>query len=238
MKIKSSLLPVLLLLAFHTGFGQGLESFFEKSDTFFKTYVSNGKVAYGKIHADPSELHAILELAKGLEVKVSDAKNYQAFWINAYNIAVIKGINDNYPIKSPLSKAGFFDKVNYDVGGKQVTLNDIENKLLRAKFKDARIHFVLVCGAIGCPPLISEAYLPGTLDAQLDEQTRLAINGNFIKVNVKKKKVLGSEILKWYKEDFVREGNEIDYLNKYRDEKIPSEYKLSYFTYDWALNKQ
>jgi hypothetical protein len=43
----------------------------------------------------------------------------------------------------------------------------------------------LVCGAIGCPPLINEAYLPNTLEAQLETQTKIALNENFIKVNTK-----------------------------------------------------
>ena len=58
-------------------------------------------------------------------------------------------------------------------------------------------------------------------------------------MNAKKKRVQGSEILKWYKEDFTMNGtSEIDFINKYRDDKIPNNYKLSYFPYDWKLNKQ
>ena len=132
---------------------------------------------------------------------------------------------------------GFFDKTKYNLAGKSVSLNEIENKLLRANFKDPRFHFVLVCGAIGCPPLISGAYLPSTLDEQFETQTTKSINGNFLKINVKKKRVEGSEILKWYKEDFVMNGNEIDFINTYRKEKIPNNFKLTYFTYNWKLNE-
>lgn len=219
--------------------GQDLNTFFSKTNTFLKTHVKSGKVDYKTIHNDPSSLEDILTIAKGISVSASNANSYQAFWINAYNIAVIKGIIDNYPTQSPLDISGFFDKTTYSLGGKQITLNDIENKLLRAQFKDARFHFVLVCGAVGCPPLISEAYMPNTLNAQLEKQTKKAINGTFIKVNAKKKKVQVSEIMKWYKGDFVSNGkNEIDFINIYRTEKIPANYKLSYFTYNWNLNKQ
>ncbi len=220
-------------------FAQDLNSFFSKTNAFLETHVSNGRVDYKAIHEDSSTLDEILNIAEDLTVRVSDAKNYQAFWINAYNIAVIKGIVDNYPTTSPLDQKGFFDKTTYNLGGKNITLNDIENKLLRAQFKDARFHFVLVCGAIGCPPLISEAYLPSTLDQQLETQTKTAINGTFLKVNSKKKKVEVSEIMKWYNEDFTADGmSEIDFINTYRTEKIPDNFKLSYFTYNWNLNKQ
>lgn len=237
--MKKNIVLIMCLLIAKPLFSQDLNSFFSKSDTFFKTYVSNGRVAYNKLHKDQSKLDELLGLAKNANVPISKANTYQAFWINAYNLSVIKGILNNYPIKSPLDKAGFFDKITYELANKNITLNDIEHKLLRAKFKDARFHFVLVCGAIGCPPLISKAYLPTTLDAQLEKQTKLALNGNFLQVNTKKKRVLGSEILKWYKEDFTMNGtSEIDFINKYRTEKIPSKFKLGYFAYNWNLNKQ
>lgn len=235
--MKKYILITALLITFK-GVAQDIDTFFSKTDAFLKANVANGKVAYSKIHANQDGLNALLDLVKSITASESDAKIYQAFWINAYNIATIKGIVDNYPTRSPLDNSGFFDKTTYNIAGKNVTLNDIENKILRAKFKDPRFHFVLVCGAIGCPPLISEAYMPKTLDAQLDRQTKIAINGNFIKVNIKKKRVEGSEILKWYKEDFVMNGDEIDFLNTYRTEKIPNNFKLTYFTYNWKLNKQ
>ena len=219
---------------------QDLNSFFTKADAFFKANVANGRVAYASIKKDRATLDEVLKIAEGISVTKSDAKNYQAFWINAYNLSVIKGIVDNYPTKSPLDDKGFFDKTKHDLAGKKITLNDIEHKLLRAQFKDARFHFVLVCGAVGCPPLINKAYLPNTLEEQLQKQAVLALNGTyFIKVNAKKKRVYGSKILEWYKEDFTMNGmTEIEFINKYRKEKIPAKYKLTYFEYDWNVNKQ
>ena len=228
---------LLALLFLNVSIAQDLNTFFSKANTFLNEYVKDGKVDYQSISDNQSNLDELLTIAKSISVETSDTKNYQAFWINAYNLAVIKGIIDNYPIQSPLDKQGFFDKIKYRLGGKDLTLNDIEHNLLRANFKDPRFHFVLVCGAIGCPPLISEAYTPDKLNAQLDRQTKEAINGNFLRINHKKKRVEGSEILKWYKEDFILEGNEIDFINKYLTNKIPTNYKLSYFSYNWNLNK-
>lgn len=221
------------------GYSQDTNSFFTKADLFFKENVSNNKVAYSKIYSNQEPLNKLLEIAANISVSKDDTYVYQAFWINAYNLSVIKGIIDNYPTKSPLDNNGFFDKTTYSLAGKQITLNDIEHKLLRAQFKDARFHFVLVCGAIGCPPLISEAYFPNNLDAQMERQTKIALNGSFLKVNTKKKRVEGSEILKWYKEDFTMNGEtEIEFINKYRTDKIPNNFKLTYFSYNWNLNKQ
>lgn len=219
---------------------QNADLFFEKTDTFLKKNVENGKVDYASIHTDPSDLNELLILAEDISVSKEEASIYQAFWINAYNLAVIKGIVDHFPTKSPLSHSGFFDKFTYKLGGQDISLNDIEHKLLRAQFKDARFHFVLVCGAIGCPPLINRAYLPETLDFQLQKQTELALNGDyFISIDHQKKRIYGSEILKWYKKDFTRKGfKEIDFINSFRTEKIPNTYKLHYSTYNWSLNIQ
>lgn len=218
---------------------QNLETFFSQADTFFKTNVKSGKVNYDAIHKNSADLDALLANAEKISVSKKDVKNYQAFWINAYNLSVIKGIIDNYPTNSPLDNKGFFDKTTYSLGGKNITLNDIEHKLLRPVFKDPRFHFVLVCGAVGCPPLISKAYLPNTLDAQLEAQTVKAMNGSFLKVNAKKKRVSASKIMEWYKEDFTMNGQtEIDFINSYRTEKVPEASKLSYFEYNWNLNKQ
>lgn len=117
-----------------------------------------------------------------------------------------------------MNKTGFFDKEKYNLGGVSITLNDIENKLLRAQFNDACFHFLLVWGAIGCPPIINSAYKPETLENQLQQQTKKALNNpNFIKVEGNT--VLVYEIFKWYKEDFVKKGQtEIDFINQYRKE--------------------
>ena len=219
-------------------FSQNVSAFFDEADAFFASYVSDGKVDYQALHANPEKLNLLLEKVKSVSVSTSEVNSYKAFWINAYNLAVIKGIVDNYPISSPLDKDGFFDTVKYNLGGISITLNDIENKMLRAKFNEPRFHFVLVCGAKGCPPLISKAYRPDTLETSLQTQTIKALNNSsFIKVTANSVEL--SEIFKWYKTDFVANGNsEIDFLNAYRKQKISSDVKVTYYSYDWRLNSK
>ncbi|MFS4454763.1 DUF547 domain-containing protein [Maribacter sp. 2304DJ31-5] len=217
---------------------QNTQEYFLKADRFFKANVTNGRVAYTDIKADPAPLHELLKKAKDITVSTSDENTYQAFWINTYNLLVINGIVNNYPLKSPLDVAGFFDKKKHEVGGENITLNDIENKLLRGNFpSESRFHFVLVCAGLGCPPIIASAYKPNTLDAQLQQQTVKAINNpNFIKVNKNKVKV--SQIFEWYKGDFTQNGkNLVDYLNIYKKEKLSEKSKVSYYPYDWTLNE-
>lgn len=236
---KIAIVMVMLFFGIFSVQAQSLDSFFNKAEAFFKANVTNGKVAYDAIKKDQTALNEVLKIAEGVSVQKGAAANYQAFWINAYNLSVIKGIVDNYPTNSPLEHTGFFDKTTYNLGGMAITLNAIENTVLRENFKDPRFHFVLVCGALGCPPLISKAYLPNTLELQLETQTKLALNGPFLKADTTNKKIEASEILKWYKTDFTRNGlTEIDFINTYRTKKIPRDYTLTYFSYNWNLNEQ
>lgn len=231
------ILSLAIILGTTGTYSQNTQSFFDEADAFLKRYVTNGNVNYASLKNNPSSLNKLMALASDVTVSKAEATTYQAFWINAYNISVIKGIIDNYPIKSPLDTKGFFDKTTYQIGGTSITLNDIENKKLRAQFEDPRFHFVLVCGAKGCPPLIPKAFTPDNLESLLEQQTVNAINNpDFIMV--KGNKVALSEIFKWYKEDFVKDGTEIDFLNSYRTEKIPQNAKVSYYPYNWQLNSQ
>ncbi|WP_276169151.1 DUF547 domain-containing protein [Zobellia alginiliquefaciens] len=232
------LAAVLSLITISATFGQSTADFFTKADAFFKTHITDGRVNYAAIKTNPAELNELLEAAKNIQVSEANTNEYQAFYINGYNLLVIKGIVDNYPLKSPLDVGGFFDGKKYEIGGNKTTLNDIENKLLRAKFpSEARFHFVLVCGGLGCPPIINKAYMRATLDAQLEKQTKLAINNpQFIQFNKNKVKI--SQIFEWYKGDFTQNGQSlVGFINKYRSEQLPEKTKVSYYPYDWTLNE-
>ena len=202
--------------------------------------VTNGLVDYQEISKQRIALDDLILEINTLKVISVEDKSYQkSFLINAYNLLVTKGIIDNFPIQSPKEVTGFFNRKKYKVADfGSVTLNELENDLIRKVYKDARVHFVLVCAGNSCPPIIEEAYLPSKLENQLQVQTKKAMNNpDFIRVN--EKGVSVSEIFKWYEEDFVAKGSSVlDFINNYRTEKLPSKSKISYYTYDWSLNSQ
>lgn len=234
------IIALLVLFVVSNVNSQEIKTFFTATDSFLKKNVSNGKVDYQSIKNDSKSLNDILDVASKVDLSKENTNTLKAFWINTYNLSLIKGIITKYPVKAPTDIAGLFDKTTYLVAGKKLTLNDIENKMLREKYDDARIHFVLVCGALGCPPIINAAYLPDTVDEQLNKQSKIALNNpNFIKVNSGSKKVALSQIFEWFKNDFITKGkNEIDFINQYREDKIDIKCKISYYPYDWTLNKK
>lgn len=216
--------------------GQNIDKkFFNDTHSFLQKNVKNGRVNYAPLKKDAQLKSLILTIAKADLTNADDATK-QAFYINAYNLLVINQAAQKYPLQSVQDIPGFFDKKKNTVGGKNLTLNKLEKEYLLKPYKDARFHFVLVCGALGCPPITNFAYTPQKLEQQLEMQTKLALNDNdFIKVNGNKAEL--SQIFKWYTSDFG--GNTksvIKFINKYRTSKIPSSAKVSFYNYSWNLN--
>ncbi len=217
-----------------------IDVFFKKSDLFFKSFVTDSKVDYLALNSDATLLNETLQIAAKIDVKQLDQNTYKAFWINTYNLLVIKGIVDNYPVKSVQDIKGFFDKKSFDVAQQRMSLKKIEETMIKKVLKDPFLNFVLVCASNGCPPLINKAYLPETIDKQLEEQTRISINNpSFIRINNETKTIEVSEMFEWYREDFVNnEYKVITFLNKYRTNKIDENWSVEYYKYDWTLNSK
>jgi hypothetical protein len=200
--------------------------------------VIGGLVDYAMIKENTDELdHLVAFIANADDTYKSD----KAFLINAYNLLVIDKVVNNYPISSPQSIEGFFTKQDVIIGKEDMSINDIENKLIRPVFKDARVHFALVCGAKGCPEITKYAYQSDKIEQQLENKTIETLNDpNFIKYNFTTKELGLSEIFKWYADDFKTDTtNVIDYISKYSllMSEIEKNSKTTYYTYDWRLNQ-
>jgi Protein of unknown function, DUF547 len=236
-KMKQWIAMALMVVSIGTGSAQGLSSFFDKTDQLLAAQVSKGLVNYKAIAANKTDLDELVNLLGNKQSFASTAEE-KAFYLNAYNILVIKGLINAYPVKGPLAINGFFDKQTWKINGANLTLNQIENDIVRKKYNDARIHFALVCGAQSCPPLPAYAYRPALLEAQLDKLTKQSIqNNNFIKVDYKKNTAAISKIFEWYKADFEKaKGSVLAYINAYLSKPLPNDATLTYYEYNWSLN--
>jgi hypothetical protein len=240
MKIKAKLLVIFLGVFLNSLSAQGTSDiFFNKADDFFKKNVLKGRVDYSSIKDNPSNLDKLIDIISISDLSKLQSENQEkAFLINVYNILIIKAVLNNYPLKSVMTLGGFFDKTIISISGENYSLNDIEKGLLFKNYPDPRLHFVLVCAAIGCPQIINDAYFPETLDEALDQRTRTTLNDtDYINIDATSKIVFVSELFNWYKKDFTENDlSIIQYINQYRDVKIPEKYSISFLTYDWSLN--
>jgi hypothetical protein len=231
MKYLSTLLFACLL---STGFTQSDYDFFAAADNFFVTHCSNGKVDYSSVKSD-SDLPILIEYAAS---NASPSGLEKSYLINVYNLFVISKISSSYPIGSPMDDSGFFTDKSFNLNGEKTSLDYLENGILRKEHADPRLHFSLVCGAIGCPPITDFAYREDLLDTQLDQQAKLALNNDqFVYSMVDNKSIYLSEIFNWYEEDFGKNKKEVvAYINGFRSEKFDESYRIQYYPYDWTLN--
>ncbi len=218
-------------------------------DSLLKKYVKNGLIryeAFSQNKKDLAVLAAYLEELQRMTPSSMPRNRALAFWINLYNAATLKLVLDHYPVKSIKDIGGFFSspwkRKLVEVEGKRLTLDQIENEIIRPQFGDARIHFVLNCAALGCPPMQPFAYTGDELEQQLELATRSALASPGW-LRVREDAVWVTKLFDWYRSDFVADAGSVRaYLARFApdslrqkilDEKRP----IRMMDYDWALNK-
>lgn len=229
--------------------GKGPVVSHEKWTALLKKHVkADGLVDYKGFINDKAELQAYLDIIS----KDAPAKNWSendkiAYWLNAYNAFTVKLIVDNYPVKSikdlgPANQIIFvntpWDKKFFKIGGRTMTLNNIEHRILRNQFTEPRIHFALNCASMSCPKLRAEAYEGVVLDKQLTEQaTGFLSDTSRNVVDASNPKL--SSIFNWYGGDMKKWSklSLIQYINKYSPIQINENANIDYLKYDWNLNE-
>lgn len=209
------------------------------------TYVnSKGMVNYAGLKKNRSSLDAYLTKTGSVKKATFDSwgeSERLAFLINIYNAETLQYMIDNYPLESIKDLGGWFsnpwDKKNVTLFGEMKTLNQLEHKIIRKDFDEPRIHFALVCAAVGCPPLRNEAFTASALDAQLDDQTRTFL-AQSTKNRVEGDTLHLSPIFKWYKGDFTKNGKTVqEYVAPYiKGDPVGKD--IEHTDYDWSLNEQ
>ncbi len=188
----------------------------------------------------------------------SSQQQQLAYYINAYNAMVFNGVLARGPERKSvwrglISGLNFFVRMDITLGEEKTNLKKLEDKIIRAQYQDPRIHAALNCASVSCPKLIKQAYLPETLNQQLDEVMRGFVNDTLhVTIDSGKKAVALSKIFDWYGSDFIdfenAQGNTagskdsrlIGYINRFRaaDNQIPMDYEVSFLPYDKGINTQ
>lgn len=209
---------------------------------------ATGEVDYGAVKKNPASLD---DYVRSLAASSPDNRRELfpsrdaelAYWLNAYNALVMSGVVKAYPTKSVRDLGllyGFFRRKDYQLGGAQVSLLSLENDVIRKRYRDARIHFAIVCASLSCPRLDPKAFTEANLGSALDRLTRqfLAERRN-LEIDAQANTIHLSALFDWYKEDF---GGTLEFVKKYvpdttraRIESMRSP-KLRYRDYDWSIN--
>lgn len=216
-------------------------------DALLKKHVrADGFVDYKGFIGDSIALNRYLALLESAHPNDKHWTRHEqmAYWINAYNAYTIRLVIRNYPVASikDIKKGVAFINSVWDIKfikiqGFTYDLNNIEHNILRAVFKDARIHAAINCASWSCPRLLTEAFTATQLDSQLDGAMQGFVNDP-ARNRITAEKAEISEIFKWFKGDFERDAGSLrNFLNRYSNEKITDKTDISHIDYDWRLNE-
>jgi hypothetical protein len=235
-------------------------------DFVLDTYVRDGLVYYRALRQDRAKLDAFVNSVAATAVESAPRNDQIAFWLNAYNALVLRTVIDQYPIplrsqqyppRSIRQIPGAFERTPRRVGGKSLTLDQIEQTVL-PEFKDPRLFLALGRGALGSGRLRSEAFTGADLERQLSDVAAECISrSQCIQVDRGANVVKVSSIFSWREREFAGAyGDSTDPLFGTRSPMERAvlafvkpklltteveflernEFKVAYIPFDWSLN--
>ena len=208
------------------------------------------RVNYGGFSgADKVDLTRYIDSLGKTDLQALDKPEQFALWINLYNAAVVNTVLAAYPVASVqdidtspgLFSSGPWKAKAVTVSGKALSLDDIEHGIIRPHWQDARVHYVLNCGAVGCPNLRAKAYDARRINVQLEAQARIYVNHPRGVTFDPSGGLVVSKIYAWFCDDFGgTDGAVIRHLQRYAAPELANRLMpitgIADARYDWALN--
>jgi len=211
--------------------------------------------------ADPDFANYLDKLADFDPATLSGSREETlAFWLNAYNAFAVRQVVNNpcrvvfgkfcWPARSIRALGGLGQK-NWDVpvgkiGNRDYTLRQIQAVV--GSLNDSRAWSCMVSACVSCPSLLNAAYLPQTLDAQMNLSAALYLNdtGKGLSLDRNGLSLKLSPIFEWNRDAIARQhGSVINYILTYMEASPATKLfiatnanrlKVSYFDYKWELN--
>jgi hypothetical protein len=208
-----------------------------------KVVKADGTVDYAALKDQPElmkPLQAFVDYMAGFDPNTIQDKNAKiALLSNTYNIFTLVGVTEAWPVESVRKiriAFGFFTRNVWKINGKKVSLNDIEKKMLQPL--DARMHFIINCASISCPPLLADVLTAENVEAQMEAATLAFLNDSTKnQFDREAKQWRLSKIFDWYQKDWQDEAGVIAFIKKYRkDLQSWHPEDVDYIEYDWGLN--
>jgi Protein of unknown function, DUF547 len=207
------------------------------------TYVDKlGRVNFAALATHRSDLDRyVAYIAVTPPDSIADPTRRLAYLINAYNaLSMYVVLESGIPQRLDFfGRVQFFRLKHVVVGGKAISLYDLEKEKIRS-IGDERVHFALNCMSVSCPRLPQVPFEGKILDHQLDAAARAFFaEPRNLMIDRTRHEIWLSEILSFYKEDFLRRAPSlVDYVDRWRSDKLPDNYEIRFFAYDWTINRQ
>ena len=221
---------------------------------FLGRYVAPGpdgvnRFDYAGVTAqDFRSLDAYVLALQTVRVSQHNRREQLAYWINLYNALTVKVILDHMPVESITDvdiSPGLFSNGPWDaklalVEGHEVSLNDVEHRILRPIWQDNRVHYAVNCASVGCPDLAATAYTAANVEEMLDNAARDYVN-HPRGARFENGRLVVSSIYSWYEADFGgTDAGVVEHLRRHAVGELAA--KLAgheggfAHDYDWSLN--
>lgn len=193
-------------------------------------------------------LESYIEALATTSVSTLNRNQQLAYWLNLYNALTVRTVADAYPVASirdiDISPGLFADgpwgRKLVLVEGVELSLNDIEHRILRPIWNDPLIHYGVNCAALGCPNLRLDAFREDSVSEQLEAAARVFVNSprgvwfNGDRVGV-------SSIYAWFQDDFGgSDPGILEHLRRYATPELHRRLqgidRIDDHAYDWGLN--
>lgn len=215
-------------------------------DALLRKHVDDdGWVEYEGLRKDASSLNSYITSVGNTPFANLGRNEKLALLINAYNAFTLRLILDHYPVSSikDIPGARRWDDKRWRIGPMILSLSQIEHEQIRPKFAEPRIHFALVCAAIGCPKLRNEAYQADRIEEQLEDQTRYVhSHDRWFRYQPNAKDVHLTKLYDWYGSDFEQAaGSVLEFAARYSPPLKAAmdqgtKPRIKWLDYDWTLN--
>ncbi|KTD39206.1 putative Ser/Thr protein kinase [Legionella nautarum] len=198
--------------------------------------------------ADYALLQQYIEKMSKIDIAQYNRNEQLAFWINLYNALTVQVIADYYPVGSieeinispGLFSIGPWGKKIVTINDIPLSLDEIQNRIIRPIWNDQRTLYAINNGSIGAANLSKQAYSGSTIKEALNEAAFGYIN-SLRGVQVIEGALIVSKIYDWYNEDFGGTKQDvITHLKQFAKEPLQSQLKhvnnIDNYVYNWHLN--
>lgn len=220
-------------------------------DQLLLRYVNDGGgVDYAGLMTERDTLRAYIQRIADAPFADMGRDQKLTLLINAYNAFTLELILNHWndgklqSIKD-IPTAKRWDDQRWHIGGITLSLNQIEHEQIRPNFKEPRIHWALVCAAVGCPPLRNEAYQADLIENQLASQAKYVhSHDKWYRLDKANSTAYLTQIYDWYGGDFdqgagsvLGDAAQYDTTLKQMLDAVQTP-QIQWLDYDWSLNSQ
>ena len=213
-------------------------------DKHLVTQTSDGihRFDYRAAQADRAKLDTYVAALEATDPSTLKREEALAYWLNFYNAGMIQLVLARGRYDSVIdNRVYFFLTDHFTVAGTALSLDKIENQIIRVQWDEPRIHYALNCASLSCPSLAANVFSGADLNAQLDAAAHAYINHPRGVAGVSGEQVSVSEIYSWFLKDFGGDpASLIAHLSLYADQPLKDQLKtdlrVSFQPYDWTLN--